>query len=101
MIVHPRVIARLHRLRAMNERIVESRRAFAAGRAQRRYDLMCECPLEACEQMVRIDADAWREACSREGSFVVAHEPVPPLVATGAGDGWIVAEMRRDAQLPN
>lgn len=98
MIVHPSVIARLERLRDMNERIVESRRAFAGGRPENGYDLMCECPSESCERMVHVGPEVWQAATGQPERYLVAHDPVAPLVSVELGDGWQLARLHPDAR---
>lgn len=87
-------------LRKVNERVVDAVEALAdapgGDPASATLQLICECALDACEEMIEVPASYYDEVRDLTDVFLVAPGHVLHEIEDGIkdGDGWVVVRKR-------
>lgn len=84
------------RFREANERAIAEATDFHAARGSWKFEVMCECPITECTDMLPITLDGYTAVRSRPVQFVVLPEHVVPPAERVLGrtdDYWIIEKL--------
>ena len=68
------------RYRALNERQVDAAESFRGQGEDRMLEIVCECTVEGCEEMIELASSDYAEVRAHADRFIVAPDHVVPAV---------------------
>lgn len=97
-----RVAANEARFRALNERQTAAAAEFHGADDQRELEIVCECAISECDDMVPIDAEEYRRVRGHATWFIIRPDHLIPQVEQLVEQEtayWIVEKIGAGAEL--